>query len=328
MNRLIVIGANGFIGANLTKYFVEKGFEVHVVVRNKSNCWRISNLFSRISVHEMPVIAEDKVQEIFKSVKPDAIINATGLVSGISMDNSHQVIESNFTLSVLLINAFSTSGIDAIFVNTGSSYEYGYSSCPLKETDMGEPIGVYGITKRAATEYAKLVSRKLKKKILTLRLFTPYGYYDVPNRLIPQVSLSLIRGKIPDVREPQSGRDFIFIDDLCRIYEEVMKRRENLEYGDIINVGTGKLFGVMDVVKILLKINHMSSESLSFSESESTGNVKFFLQSDNTKLETLIGKIAFTELETGLSLTNDWFKLNEYRYSEPLNYERDGLDRE
>ena len=207
--KTLIFGGTGFIGSNVMRYFLKNGNEIHTMIRHTSNKWRIDDLINQINIHEGDLKSDRRIESVVSSVRPDIVINCSGLVKGYDIDDQEGVIQENFQNTVNLVNACVKSNVE-VFINSGSAKECGYSEVAiLNDKCGGNPVGLYGIVKKAERLYVDMISKKYKKRYLTARLFTPFGYYDSETRLIPYVILSLIDKKEPLIRNSGGGTGFL-----------------------------------------------------------------------------------------------------------------------
>ena len=96
--------------------------------------------------------------------------------------------------TVNLLESCIKQGFSA-FINVGSSSEYGVKNKEMSESDFPDPIDTYGVAKLAQTYYCRMSSIKYQLPIITLRIFSAYGYYEEPTRLIPYLTTSMLTGK-------------------------------------------------------------------------------------------------------------------------------------
>ena len=307
--KVFITGATGFIGSNVLKYFFNRGDEIHILLREGSNKWRLENNVSSINTHIGDLTCYHSVESILSNVNPDIVINCSGLVKGFAITDQENVIQSNFVGTVNLVNACIRSNVE-ILISTGSAYECGFSGNSLPNNGCtGEPIGLYGIVKKAEKEYVAMISQKYKKKYLTARLFTPFGFFDSSFRLVPYLILSILDGKIPKIKTPNSGRDFIFANDIGKIFYNMVTNDEVLQNNTVVNIATGKLTKVNEIVKMLFEIaglDYMPDYSL-----DRTSNQ--YLYAEYREVNELLAKlhVRTSPLFQSLERTFNWFK--EYR---------------
>lgn len=270
-------------------------------------------ILPQINIYTGDINDVESLASLIDVVRPEIIINATGTVRGESINDQEGVITSNLTTTVNIVNSFIKSRAD-ILINTGSAKEYGFSPSAIGENYHGIPVGLYGSTRKAATEYSQFISTKYERKIVNLRLFTPYGPFDSPNRLIPHCLLHLIQKRRPDIRNMIGIRDFIYIDDVSLTYELVIRKMDSLENGTVINVGNGKPVTVNHVVHELFKVIPQDFDIKSIGNTWNSLTTDA-LYSDNRKLISLGWEAKF-DLSSGLGKTMQWFKSNMHYYRE------------
>jgi nucleoside-diphosphate-sugar epimerase len=235
--KVLITGATGFVGANLVREMLRStDYEISIIARENSDLWRIEDLLGQIKIFHDDLLDQTQVSELINRVKPDIIYHVATYGGFPNQTDKELTIATNLTATINLIDAAIENNVKQ-FINTGSSSEYGIKDRPMNETDLCEPINLYGITKLAATNYCKMVSQASSMKICTLRLFSPYGKYEDPSRLYPSIMYALEKNERPKLSRPSSVRDFIPIKDVIDFYLKII----NVDYksGEIINVGSG-----------------------------------------------------------------------------------------
>lgn len=124
----------------------------------------------------------------------------------------------------------------------------------MRESAAMSPINDYGVIKASATLLCQKTATNSSFSIVTLRLFSPYGYFEQPTRFIPSVIRSAITGLPFFASSPFFVRDFVFIDDVVRAYLCVAQRSGSMLNGQSINIGSGRQHSLGDVVSCVEKI--------------------------------------------------------------------------
>jgi len=248
---ILITGVTGFVGSNLLRRLSKTHADLHIITRESSNLWRIKDIIHDVRRHTPDLSDFTLVKKVIHEIHPDIVYHLATYGGNSRQDNFKEIFASNFFGTVNLLNACKETGFD-LFVNTGSSSEYGIKTDPMKETDLPEPRNNYGISKVASTLYCQSVALNENLPIVTLRLFSPYGDFEDRERLIPSVILSCLRGKNPEISSPEFVRDFIYIEDVIDLYEHLPDAR--VIPGNIFNAGSGKQHTVGEVVDSIIRI--------------------------------------------------------------------------
>jgi dolichol-phosphate mannosyltransferase len=316
--KILVTGANGFVGANLCRYFASFGYEVYGLVRNASDNRKLDSIKHNLNIVKLGEFKVDNLHSLFKSINPDVVFNAIGADQKDFLNDYEGNWNSNFITLVKLVSALRDIPLDR-FVHAGSSFEYGnVSSAPslLKETLECNPVSDYGISKLMQSEYLKYASKLYSLPITVLRIFNVYGPYESKKRLIPQVILNALKDDKIIILNPNIARDFIYMDDVNAAFHASIKKPSEALYS-VFNIGTGKSTSVLDIVKHVVSITKSKSE-IEYGKGD--------LRPEN-KLSSPFADISLANrdldwmpsysVEDGLKSDIDWFK-NNLEYYENL----------
>ncbi len=313
--KILITGSNGFVGANLLHCLVKSGNEIHIILRETSNIWRIKDIINKNKVkkHYCDLTNRETIKKIVSSIKPEIIFNLSAYGGYPLQKDSMKIINTNFIGTVNLLDACTDTGFDC-FINTGSSSEYGLKSKPMSENDLLEPINEYGITKAAATLYCQAIGRRENLPIFTLRLFSPYGYYEEPTRLIPYLIISCLKEKDLNLANPYAVRDFNFIEDVIDAYIKIINKKDKISLGSIFNVGNGTQYSIEEVFKLAKKLTGYKKEPhWGKAKSRESDKVKIWV-ANNFKIKKNIGWKPRYSIENGLKKTIEWIKKHLYLY--------------
>ena len=181
----------------------------------------------------------------------------------------------------------------------------------MHESDLLEPVNDYGVSKAASTLYCQAVAKKENLPITTLRLFSPYGYYEGKNRLIPAVILACLEGKNPKVSSPNFVRDFVFIEDVLDSYVSLTETFDLL--GDIFNIGSGNQHNIGQVVKHIMDlIGKKVTPEWILAPKWSEEPDKW--EANISKANEYLKWTPKYSLENGLAKTVEWFTENKFLY--------------
>jgi len=242
MKKVLITGATGFVGANITHRMINEGFEVHILTRESSNMWRLEGILDKINDHKVDLTEALKLKEIIEKINPEYIIHLAIYGGRPNQEDEINILESNLIGTINLVNACENIDYEC-FINTGSSSEYGKKKEKMKETDECEPINMYGVTKASAAMYCNYKALVDNKNIGTLRLFSPFGDFEDRGRLIPDLILGSLIDKKVRLANPNAVRDYIYIEDVCDIYLKILKEPKKFK-GEIFNIGYGEQHSV------------------------------------------------------------------------------------
>jgi nucleoside-diphosphate-sugar epimerase len=297
--RVLVTGASGFIGANLTRKLLSEGAEVHVLLRTWKDNWRISTILPKLKVHNVDLLNEEELKKVISSVKPQIIFHcATYGAYPSAQKDADLMIKTNITATKNLIMSAIDAGCER-FINTGSSSEYGIKNAPMKETDSLEPANMYGVTKAAQTLLVTQIAKEKGIQAITLRLFSPYGPYEEETRLIPTILLKKIRGEQANLGSSASVRDFIYVDDVIDAY--VRAATETYKPGIIVNIGSGTQTSTGQLTKLLKIKPAWNSHASSQTEPK-------VWQANISRAWSILGWKPTTQLKSGLLKNTAWLK--------------------
>jgi len=307
---VLVTGVTGFVGSNLLRRLFKTHADLHVIARESSSFWRIKDIITDIKRYTTDLSDSDLLKKTIHEINPDIVYHLATYGGNPRQDNFRQIFESNFFGTVNLLNACNETGFD-LFVNTGSSSEYGIKTNPMKETDLAEPRNNYGISKVASTLYCQSVALNENLPIITLRLFSPYGDFEDRDRLISSAILSCLRGKNPEISSPEFVRDFIYIEDVVDLYEHLPDAR--VIPGNIFNVGIGKQHTVGEVVDTIIRITGNQVKPVVGLPRRWPNEPKVW-QADMSKTSNSLNWAPKYDLDAGLKKSVEWFENHQQLY--------------
>jgi nucleoside-diphosphate-sugar epimerase len=304
--KILITGATGFVGSNLAKRLLDRNNEVHIIVRENSDLWRINDRISDFNVHNVDLANKDAVRGLARSIDIDIVYHLATYGGFHFQSDIDKILEVNLIGTWNLFKEFSQKGIE-MFINTSSSSEYGEKKAPMKEDMRVEPNNMYGSSKAAATILCSTYSQINRLPFVTYRLFSPYGYFDAVSRLIPTVIISCLTNKIIKLGKKDAKRDYVFIDDVINAYLN-FDRIQN-PYGEIYNVGSGTQYSVEEIAnKILLNFDHRNI--IEWNNEFKRQYEPNLWVSDNKRIMGELNWKPEVGIEEGLKSTIQWFTDN------------------
>ena len=307
-DKVLITGATGFVGSNIARRMVKGGYEVHILTRETSSLWRIKDILPVLKNHVVDLVDEEKLKRIMTAISPDVIFHlaTVGIYGGVQSFDK-KVIDTNLIGTMNLINA--CENIDyKCFINTGSSSEYGPKTHPMKETDVCNPINVYGISKCAAMMYGMYIAKTKNKPIIGFRLFSPYGVYDDKNRLAVYAIVSALQDKSIKLANKDAVRDYIYIDDVVEVYIKSIGLASELK-GEIFNIASGSQTKSSYIIKKIMEFTNSKSE-IKWNTFPGRDYDPKMWQADIEKASKLLGWKPKHNIDEGIRRTISWFEKN------------------
>ncbi len=307
MKRILVTGAAGFVGANVTHHLLKKGYEVHLLVRPGADLWRLEDVLGDVSLASVDLRGSEAVAAAVLDSRPDSVFHLAAYGAYPGQTDVRRMIATNIEGTVNLVEACMAAGVETI-VNTGSSSEYGFKSSSPSESALLEPNSDYAWTKAAATHYCRHVAVFNKVHLTTLRLYSVFGPYEEPGRLMPTLVSRGLRGELPPLVKPDIARDFVFVDDVTSAYLGAAGQG-GLEQGAVYNVGTGIQTTIADAVSVARDCLDIPQEPQWASMEQRTWDSTSWV-CDNRKIVTDLGWNPQYSFREGFEVLIDWFRRN------------------
>jgi nucleoside-diphosphate-sugar epimerase len=257
------------------------------------------------------LVDRQQLQKSVKQICPQIIFHIAA--SGVSpaQKDRQSILNTNVLGTLNLLQATAQIAYER-FVYTGSSLEYGVKNTPMKETDMLEPSTFFGMSKAAQTLLCQQFAKEHFQPIVVLRLFSVYGYWESPKRLVPTVIRAALRNQEIALTVPGYRRDFVFIEDVIEAC--LLAVKANISSGEIINVGSGQQWGNEDVADIVQTLVSDWKFQVNVGGYPAHRSDTPFWVSDIQKAKRLLGWEPRYTLKIGLEKTIAWFRLHQQTY--------------
>ncbi len=208
--RALIIGGSGMIGANLARRLLDDGCLVTVASRKASTAIRLDGL-NGVNRADIDCTNADDVNDVMKTAAPDVVFHvaSSSFNPPTTCAQAHLAVNAMGAINVL--EAALTRSVARV-VMTGSAAEYG-NGAGLAEDAPTRPGNVYGATKLCASILGETYARSFGLPVVNLRLFTPFGAWERPARLIPSTILAALAGHPVRIGSGAPQRDFLHVDD-------------------------------------------------------------------------------------------------------------------
>jgi len=307
MKRVIITGGTGFVGANLARRLLQEGHEVHLLVRQGFAPWRIEAIRADVRLHEVDLGNRESLLPVIDEIRPDWVFHLATHGAYSSQNDLSQIVRTNILGTVNLVEACLKSGFEA-FVNTGSSSEYGFKDHAPSEKEWLEPNSYYAVGKASATLFCRHTAQSRGVLLPTLRLYSVYGPYEEPARLMPALIVRGLRGKLPPLVNPDVARDYVYVDDICEAYL-LAATRTGQEPGAVYNLGTGVQTSLGEVVSTARRLMNITAEPQWGAMPNRQWDTSVWV-ADHRKALDELGWRPESTFERGLGRMHGWFLEN------------------
>ncbi len=302
---IVIFGAGGFIGLNLLKTLLQYRNDVYGVSQDAKNNWRfISANIPNENIYSCDINEYGLLRDLIINLKPKTIFNLAAYGAYSKQKEYKKIYQTNFVSIVDIIELLKEVGFDA-YVQTGSSSEYGTNSSEPKENDELIPNSHYAVSKVANYYAAKYYGKIEKLPLVHLRLYSAYGPWEEPDRLVPVLISHARRHKLPPLVNPNISRDFIYTTDVVSALIASASSMKESIYGEAFNIGTGIKTTMNDLVQIA-KNKFTIKEDAQFGSMQNRDWDVSDWYANIEKTKKTIDWEPKTDLSKGIDEVNNW----------------------
>ncbi len=313
--KVLVTGADGFIGSHLTEMLLAEGYQVRALsYYNSFNNW---GWLDGISHPNLEVVTGDirdpnLCRQITKEI--EIVFHLAALIAiPYSYMAPDSYVDTNIKGTLNICQASRDNGVKRILI-TSTSEVYG-TACyiPIDEKHAKQPQSPYSATKIGADAIAMSFYNAFNLPVVIVRPFNTYGPRQSARAIIPTIIIQIAAGqkeiKLGDLRPT---RDFNYVKDTCRGFVQLSTC--DAAVGQEINIATNLEVSMRETFETIARL--MKSD-VRFVEDEQRLRPKnsevFRLCGDNSKIVSLTGFKPSYSLEEGLFETINWFLKEENR---------------
>ena len=279
---VLVTGGAGYIGSHTAIELLKNGEEI-VVVDNLSNSKiemvdKIKKLSGKdFKFYEVDLLDREKLEKVFQENDIKEVIHFAGLKAvGESCEKPIEYYHNNITGTLILVDLMRKYNCKKIVFSSSATVYGDPATVPIKEDFPLSTTNPYGTTKlmieRILTDIYKSDN---EWTVILLRYFNPIGAHEsgeigedpngIPNNLMPYINY-VASGKLDhlnvfgddyDTPDGTGVRDYIHVVDLALGHIKAIEKAREIKGIEIYNLGTGKGYSVLDIVKAFEKANNI-----------------------------------------------------------------------
>ncbi len=259
MSRFLVTGGAGFIGSHIVEALVKRKHFVRVVDNFSSGRKKnLAKIIDKIELIKGDIRSQDTCIRVTRDI--DFVLHQAALRSvPKSMKNPRVYNEVNINGTLNILEASLKNKIKC-FVFASSSSVYGdTNNFPERENFLPHPISPYALTKLTGEHYCRMFSHHYGLPTVSLRYFNVFGprqaLDDEYAVVIPKFITCILNDEPPPIYGTgRQSRDFTYVDNV--VEANILAAEKTKFNAQVFNVGCGKNYSILGLVKILNKIMH------------------------------------------------------------------------
>jgi nucleoside-diphosphate-sugar epimerase/glycosyltransferase involved in cell wall biosynthesis len=306
---VFVFGASGFIGANLVATILKYRKDCYAISHNPRSAWRLRLLdIPSENILHCDINYRKSVESIFSEYQPKTVFNLAAYGAYSKQNNVSLIFETNVIGTVNILDA--CKNVKA-YIHAGSSSEYGLNSVNPKEDSELIPNSHYSVSKISAGFLLSFYARNYNLPCLNLRLYSIYGPWEEPDRLVPRMVERALADDYPPLVVPTTSRDFVYIDDCVEAFIDAANNVNIENSGQSINIGSGEKTTLEQLANLCQKIFNISKAPVWGSmKNRNWDTAEWYGNYD--KASSLINWHPKTTLNEGLLKFAEWQKKIDY----------------
>ena len=302
----LVTGAGGFVGANLVRRLLADGHTVHALTRPGTRPWRLDDL-SDVRRVQIDLADVEAVRLALQRARPEWVFHLAAHGAYSWQTDVQEIVRTNVAGTIALVDASVAAGC-RVLVNAGSSSEYGYKDHAPSELELPEPNSAYAATKACATLYAAHAHRDAQTAVVTLRLYSVYGPWEEPGRLIPSLVAQALRGRLAPLADPATARDFVHVEDVVEAFLLAGGAASSAPSA-IYTIGSGVQTSLAELVALVRRIFDLDIDPRWGSAAGRSWDTSVWV-ADPSRASRELGWSPRYDLESGIRGVADWLAHN------------------
>lgn len=301
---ILVLGASGFIGANLYRMIHEVRHDVYAVVHSDKS-WRLADIPDD-KIITVDLTDASSTKNLIDTINPKSVFDCVAYGAYSFEEDTRKIYKTNFDALVGLVELLQRKKISA-YVHAGSSSEYGTNASAPSEDAPCEPNSHYAVSKVASETFLRFVGKQRGFPCIHLRLYSIYGPLEDTSRLIPNVLKCAISGTLPPFVDKDTSRDFLHVEDACCAFIIAAAKMNPDLYGETFNIGSGVKTTIGELANTIANLFKINETPVFGSMKGRTWDMCDWY-ANPAKAETVLGWKPSIALENGLLSMSKWIQ--------------------
>lgn len=300
--RLLVTGGAGFVGSNLVRMALARGWQPIVLDDLSTGQFHYLEGLEGVRFHKGDILNRQLVRSLLDGC--DVVVHLaaqTGVPD--SMEDPMHSLRLNGEGTLGILQECVVAGVGSFILASTGGAILGDAPTPVHEGIVPKPVSPYGASKLTAEAFTHVYAQSFGLSTVSLRFSNVYGpRSDHKNNAVPNFIKALRRNaSITIFGDGENTRDFLFVEDLVEV---ILSACEKRLAGEAIHLGTGREISINELVKTLQKVSGVAAKVRH--EPARVGDVRRNY-ADISYARARLGFDPVTTLEEGLRQTWDWF---------------------
>tara|TARA_Y100000768_G_scaffold202506_1_gene152316 strand:- start:334 stop:1311 length:978 start_codon:yes stop_codon:yes gene_type:complete len=312
--KVLITGADGFIGSHLTEALYSKGYQVRALCQyNSFNNWGwLEDISCKNDIEVFSGDIRDPFycEELVSGV--DIVFHLAALIAiPYSYISPQSYIETNIQGTLNICQASIKNKVSRV-LHTSTSEVYGTAKfVPINEDHPLQPQSPYSASKIGADAIAMSFFNSFNLPLTIVRPFNTYGPRQSARAVLPTIITQIANGaKEISLGDTTPTRDFTYVEDTCSGFLELSACDDSI--GETVNLGSNSEISIADALEIIKNLMKSDVNFILDKERIRPKNSEVYrLWSDNSKLQRLTNFCPKTSIEEGLKKTIDWILIPE-----------------
>ena len=311
--RVLVTGADGFIGSRLTERLLEAG--ARVTALSLYNSFDSAGWLDAVPARDMLQVVRGDIRDPafvqHLMIGQEVVLHLAALISiPYSYAVAHAYVDTNVVGTLNVLEGARIHGTGRVVV-TSTSEVYGTAQYePIDELHPLHGQSPYSASKIAADAMAEAYARSHEVPVVILRPFNTYGPRQSERAIIPTILRQALDPTCLEIRlgDLTPRRDFTFVDDTAAAFMAA-GTASGLAYGEPFNAGSGKSISIAELVTVILRALNINKPVVESSERlRPVASEVRALIADSRKFSDATGWKTTVSLTDGIQLTAAWWR--------------------
>jgi UDP-glucose 4-epimerase len=305
--KVAVIGGAGFLGSHLVDHLIEDR-QCDVLVLDNLITGQKKFVNPKATFRWCDIThSEDELRNIFLEHGTEYVFNyAAEPYIPVSFERPLHVFDINARGALMVMNAAQEAGVKAI-LQVSSAEIYGQVDGKIKETDQAIPHSTYGAAKLAIDALVQCRWKEAKTPVIALRQFNCLGERETHEYVVPVIISQVAKGSNEVRLGNNSYRDFQYAGDAVRLAAELLEKGE---FGEVYNMGSEEGIQIYQLAEMIGEVMGMSKIVVIQDPVRVRPWEIWHLQSDNTKLYSVIKARPVVSIKEAVKKTVDYYRAN------------------